>query len=179
MGYKPMARHTWDGETAISGTDVLEVATIYKVYVRALFRALFRGIYRNIALKYMALYGSSSILGSWHSHWNIFRTGSMGATLTWDTRLSHDWVTWKLYLRPCGLRIQKKESHLPGLFFLVIASFGGLCWVMLGLLIREKWLLTTNKRAIVSFLSRKTLEPKSRKGREREREREWEDKNIS
>ena len=48
----------------------------------------------------------------------------------------HDWVTWNLYLRPCGLRIQKGVSSSR--FFLIIASFGGLCWVMLGLLIREK-----------------------------------------
>lgn len=119
----------------------------------------------------MALYGSSSIgpdiptetsfgLDPWG------RPSDMRYTT--KSRLSH---LEPIFLRPCGLRIQKGVSLTFQALFLVIASFGGLCWVMLGLLIREKWLLSTNKRAIVCFLSRKTLEPKSRKGREREREK--------
>ena len=130
MGYEPIAPHTWDGETAISGTDVLEVATIYKVYVRALFRALFRWIYHNIALKYMALYGSSSIGPDIPSETYFGR--SMWATLTWDTRLSHLEPIFK------AMRTANTKRSLIFQVFLIIASFGGLCWVMLGLLIREK-----------------------------------------
>ena len=46
---------------AISGTDWLEVPTIYKAYVRAM--------YGNISTKYGLIWYSTSILGSWNSHW--------------------------------------------------------------------------------------------------------------
>ena len=120
MGYEPIAPHTWDGETAISGTDVLEVATIYKVYVRALFRALFRWIYHNIALKYMALYGSSSIGPDIPSETYFGR--SMWATLTWDTRLSH--------LEPI-FKAMRTANTKRSLIFQVFFDYCKLWWSML------------------------------------------------
>ena len=58
---------------AISGTDLLEVPTIYKAY----FLGLCKAIYPQ---KYGLLWYSTSILGSWNSHWTMVNHPAMAST---------------------------------------------------------------------------------------------------
>ena len=54
---------------AISGTDLLEVPTVYKICVRAMSRATFQGICPQVLWLYIYGLYSASRLGTWSGHW--------------------------------------------------------------------------------------------------------------
>ena len=86
----PFYSHDINGHA--TGTDWLEVPTIYEAYVLC----LCKGIY---PIKYGLIWYSTSTLGSWNSHWHdipiIFQPGYQSKL--WDLRYLRTAFEWMFY----------------------------------------------------------------------------------